>query len=323
MFEGKVDMAGADIDGSASLERFRAILQRDADLMEGRAWLGRWVLADNHEARQSRSDMNFKGFEGHDHLRKFLTWNTAVKGKTYLPAAMLEPLAKISLERDMAVAAKLGIQVDGKQLAVTGRYNAQDYLFQRLYPVPQHQTVRTVLDFGPGLGRMANLAFGAPDTTVERMIAVDGIPSTYLTQRLYYPALGLRTAEYLDSDDRAGFDVEALMKDHQLIHLPTWQMDLIPSASVDLVICAQVLRELPQRLFAHVAVQFARVMKPGAALYIRDHFQFHNPNQMPQEEVLQAAGFTLEFRPHVRDRVDVHGIPRIWRRFDPGNYFND
>jgi hypothetical protein len=44
---------------------------------------------------------------------------------------------------------------------------------------------------------------------------------------------------------------------------------------------------------------------------------------MPQDEVLLASGFALEFRPQVRDRVDIHGIPRIWRRFDPSLYFTE
>jgi SAM-dependent methyltransferase len=244
-----------------------------------------------------------------------------VKGKDYFPDALIRPLVEASAERDRKCAQAVGIEVPTETLRTVGRYNAQDYLFQRLYPVPEHQTVRAILDFGAGLGRTANLAFGAPGNTTEFMVTVDGIPSTYLTQRLYFQGLGLRFADYLDgAAEGMRFDVGELRRRCQLVHLPTWRMDLIPDASMDLVSCVQVLRELPQKLFVHAAAQFARILKPGGALYVRDHFQHHNPNQMPQDEVLLASGFVLEFRAQVRDRVDIHGIPRIWRRFDPNLY---
>jgi hypothetical protein len=157
-----------------------------------------------------------------------------VKGKDYFPDALIRPLVEASAERDRKCAQAVGIEVPTETLRTVGRYNAQDYLFQRLYPVPEHQTVRAILDFGAGLGRTANLAFGAPGNTTEFMVTVDGIPSTYLTQRLYFQGLGLRFADYLDgAAEGRRFDVGELRRRCQLVHLPTWRMDLVPDASMD------------------------------------------------------------------------------------------
>ena len=30
--------------------------------------------------------------------------------------------------------------------------------------------------------------------------------------------------------------------------------------------------------------------------------------------------FVLEFKPHVIDKVDIYGVPRIWRKVDPEVY---
>lgn len=87
------------------------------------------------------------------------------------------------------------------------------------------------------------------------------------------------------------------------------------------MVCAvHVLREVPREVLLYVIPHFARVLKPGGALYVRDHISFHNPGGMPQDEVLAGHGLALEYYPAVRDGFDVHGVPRIWRKFDPGRY---
>jgi len=78
----------------------------------------------------------------------------------------------------------------------------------------------------------------------------------------------------------------------------------------------QVLRELAKEMLLHALNFFARSIKTGGALYIRDHIGFHNVNQTDLDSLLRSFGFVLEWQPHVTDRVDVHGIPRIWRKAD-------
>jgi SAM-dependent methyltransferase len=284
-------------------------------------WLAKWLLADDHERRGTRREMNFKSYEGPEHLRRFLTWNLHFRGRSYLPTEMIESLAQTSARRDAQCCDRLGIAIDSSTLLTVGRENAEDYLFQRVYPMPERFQIRRLLDFGGGFGRMANLSFAAPGTRIESIIAVEGIPSTYLTQRLYFRGMGFDCADYLD-ESAAGrnFNVTGSLGSCQIIHLPTWQMRLIPDESVDAICCIQVLRELYPDLLIYVVKQFSRILRPGGQLYIRDHIQFHDPNQMPQQLVLQTHGFVLEFWPQIRDRADLHGIPRIWRRFDPAVY---
>jgi hypothetical protein len=62
---------------------------------------------------------------------------------------------------------------------------------------------------------------------------------------------------------------------------------------------------------------FARVTGPHGAIYQRDHLQFHDPNHMPVDRLLAAAGFVPEWTPQLRDRADLHGVPRLWRKLDP------
>ena len=113
-----------------------------------------------------------------------------------------------------------------------------------------------------------------------------------------------------------------MIENHDVIHLPTWRLDLLPDASIDLVSCIQVLKELPGPLVPDIIKVFVRVTTADGAVYMRDHPQFHSPNQMPVDVLMQSAGFGLEFAPHWRDRVEIHGLPRIWRKIDPNHYLS-
>jgi len=305
------------LDAQTSAALFRAAQDRDQELLTDKAWLARWLFADALAARGERAEMSFYDYEGPAHLRKFFAWLQGMTVNDYFDAEVIEPLIQESVTRDRACFSRLGVGVTDAWLRQVGRYNAQDWLFQRAYPVPERQRIRVMLDFGAGHGRMANLGFAATREPLGKYIAVDAIPGTYLTQRAYLSTLLESFTDYIDVGGEA-FGEGLISNDVQALHLPTWRFDLIPDASVDLVCCVQVLKELPRRLVDWVVAQFARVLKLGGALYIRDHSQFHHPNQMPIERVLAAHGFVIEYDPHIRDRSDLHGIPRIWRKFDVG-----
>jgi SAM-dependent methyltransferase len=136
---------------------------------------------------------------------------------------------------------------------------------------------------------------------------------------MYYTSLGHRVYEYLDRRDEA-FSLERDESEFDVFHFPTWQMKQLPSGYFDMICCVQVLREISVDVLLSVLETFARVLRPGGALYIRDHVLFHNSNGLPQEELLIAHGFHLEYFPRVRDGAEVHGIPRIWRKFDQAFY---
>jgi len=53
-------------------------------------------------------------------------------------------------------------------------------------------------------------------------------------------------------------------------------------------------------------------------LYIRDNAYSWKPaGKVNVEKCLKKNNFTLECKPHVIDKVDIFGVPRIWRKTDP------
>ena len=63
---------------------------------------------------------------------------------------------------------------------------------------------------------------------------------------------------------------------------------------------------------------FKRVLRPGGMLYIRDHAYTWKPaGKADTEPLLLEQGFSLEFKPHIINDKDLHGVPRIWRKNDP------
>lgn len=303
-----------------SMGMFREAAELDRDLLHDEH-LTRWLFADALHARGERREMSFYEYVGPPHVKRYMRWIQGFPYRDWFPD-QVAPLAAISEARDRAALEAIGVDPGQTKLDAIGQYNAEDYLLQRFYPVPDRMKPRTILDFGAGHGRQANLAFHDGDSVTETMIAIDGIPGSYLTQRAYYAALGLSCADYIEARTRGhDFDVAERATDHDVIHLPTWRFDLVPDESVDLALLVQVIKELPRPLVVHVLKEFARVLKPGGAVYVRDHVQGHSPNHMPIDQLLMANGFVLEFAPAVQDRTEIHGLPRIWRKLDPTMYF--
>lgn len=305
----------------AELGTFTSI--RDAELKNNGhpSWNSEWLFIDRKVARGENLNYNFYGYEGPRHLAKFFNWLSPLRFPDYLDQNTTDRLANVSIERDAGIFRRLGIEVSEQALKNVAILNAQDYCFQRLYPVPGRQKIRRILEIGSGHGRMANLAFGAPDSETELFVSIDGIPAPYLTQRLYYQALGLDVVDYIfDMPGAKSLDFGSITDKYDLLHLPTWRTDLLPNDTFDMVCCVQVLKELPPNLVIHLLQEIKRVLKPGGAFYVRDHPQFHNPNQLPHDHLYLANGFILEFNPYVIDRRELWGVPRIYRKFDPKVY---
>lgn len=299
---------------------FEDVCARDLERFKFPGYLAEWLFADRLAKRGVRQEMSFSAYEGPAHLEKFFRWIYNGKIPDYFTGDHVEALVTASAEADRKVFAQYDHKMADAPILHMARYNAQDHMFQRAYCVPHAQRVKTLLDFGAGHGRIANLSFHAPDPRQRLLsyIAVEAIPSTYFNQLAYYHALGLSVWEYLEHcDEELSQDVISdAMQSHNVVHLPTWQLSLVPDACIDMVNTIQVLKELPGPLVNYILPEFKRVTHPRGALYVRDHKQFHNPNHMPMETLIQAQGFTLEFAPQLRDRVEIHGLPRIWRKID-------
>ena len=225
------------------------------------------------------------------------------------------------VEASFAVTRKVYQRLEGADVALPSleaplpvdHYNAEDYVFQNAYPVPRDKAVKRILDFGAGYGRQVNIwSQKAPDLVY---CAIDAIENAYCCQNLYY-ALGgtLPVHEYMDGPGEFAIGTEP-----GIYHLPTWRHDLIPDDFFDLVTCVQVLPELQEPLVRLLVEVFRRSLKIGGALYIRDHDLLCLPgHRLDLDRLLPQAGFRLEFRPYLKDFDEIHGIPRMWRKIDPG-----
>ncbi|WP_371223610.1 hypothetical protein [Roseovarius sp. 2305UL8-3] len=307
--------------------RLEQVLVQDKERFDFPEYFARWLFGERLDARGARKEMGFNAYEGPAHIGKFFGWHTNANFADYLPEDQAGALAATSAEIDTKLFEAYGLPTNLPLIAKLGRYNAQDHMLMRSYPVPERNRVRTLLDFGAGHARLANLGFNDPDETrrITTYIAMEAIPSTYFTQLAYLKGLGLRIWEYLDhcDQDLTQADLQAAIESHDVIHIPTWRHDLLPDGCVDMVSCVQVLKELPGPLVNALMPIFSRVTQKTGAIYIRDHQQFHNPNHMPIPQLLQANGFTLEFAPQIVDRVELHGDPRIWRKVDPAHFVSE
>ncbi len=279
-------------------------------------WLVSW---DYQEIRKKRGvkyqeDLpeDFFTFRGKEDLTKWMNW-FQMDYPDYLPSSLVLPLIDKSKDKDEIILQKLALDYDfsnyNKRVGIN---NAHDFIFPQMYPAPERNRIRNVIDFGAGYGRQANLW---TDKVKEGIfLGIDAIPNSYCLQHLYYSKCGPALTDYIDAPD------EFKLKDgmHGIFHLPTWRTDLIPDNTFDLVMCVQVLPELNSTLVSHMFDVFQRVLRPGGMLYIRDHAYTWKPaGKADTEALLMDKGFSLEFKAHIINDKDLHGVPRIWRKNDP------
>ncbi len=295
-------------------KRFAEIFEKDSRFIK--SWLVAWdyQLGRNKRKLKYSEELpsDFYAFNGAGDLPKWMRWFME-KYTDYLPEELTKPLVDLSLENDKQIFQKLGLEFDFPNYRQNiGINNAHDYLLPTLYPVPERNRIRNVIDFGAGYGRQANLWTSKVKDGI--FVGMDAIPNSYGLQNLYYKALGKPLYDYID--DPASFRIDPSKKG--IYHLPTWRYDLLPDNTFDMVMCVQVLPELNSKLISTMMTQFHRALKPGGMVYIRDHASVWKPaGKMDVGAFLADNGFVLEFQPHLVLDGDIHGIPRIWRKIDP------
>ena len=294
-------------------ERFQSCVARDRDSGLLRDdWLVSWPSGDQHRDTLPLADR----FREYDDLRDYVrNWNDITR-PAYRTFRDEDIRTSWEVTREMyrrfGIEPRHGVTLD--KPTPLDEYNAEDYFFQTLYPRPDRYAFRHVLDFGAGFGRMAHYWARSEPGTVY--LAVDAVERSYCVQHMYLSALAeFRELAYLDYIDQP----ETLALDRGIIHLPTWLMKGLPDNSIDLVLCCHVLPEISTELLRFAIEQFARVLVPGGTLYLRDHDKEHMPGHgcVDTDQLLENAGFALEFRPYLADGIDTWSIPRVWRKLDP------
>jgi len=294
-------------------QKFLSVLEKDRSAFT-RKWMIEWDYQKIRNKRGVQYDeslpQDFFSYKGKEDMVKWMNWFSA-SYPDYFPSELIKPLIESSIEVDKKILQNLGLDFNFSNYHKNiGLNNAHDFLFPNLYPVPERNKVKNVIDFGAGYGRQANLFTNKIFDGV--FVGIDAIPNSYCLQHLYYSNLGKSFTDYIDAPEKFRIEKQGIY------HLPTWRTDLLPENYFDLVMCVQVLPELNSTLVKHMMKQFHRALKPGGMLYIRDHSSVWKPaGKINVDEFLSENGFSLEFKPHIINDKDLHGIPRIWRKNDP------
>ena len=281
-------------------------------------YIKKWMVTWNYQVRRKKASKEYEAqitsdffdYRGKEDLVKWMNWFGKEPYGNYIASDKIQELVSKSRAKDSLILNKLGLNFDFSVYDTTvGINNAQDFLIPQLYPVPERNSIKTIVDCGAGYGRQANL-WASPDKTY---IGIDAIPNSYCLQNLYYHNVSDNVTDYVESAEPKPVNIEQ----KGIHHLPTWRMDLIPDESCDLVICIQVLAELNSTLIKYLVTQFGRILKPGGMFYIRDHgTAVKMATSLDYDKYITEHDFSLEFKPHVIDKLDIHGIPRIYRKND-------
>ena len=283
--------------------------------------LSKWLFADRQLARGQRTEMSFYEPLGPDQILRYFNYLKGFKLDTTALPPKARDLVDLAYSRDRKMLEELGLYSPSldKHLLAISAYNATDYWFFTQVPQITGDPVQSVLDFGAGHGRQANLLLAPQLQSVPRsLVSVDGIVGSYVTAYNYYLAIGNEVQETLLAANRETTNLTA--EPSKVLHIPTWRLNQIQDQSIDLIICVQVLREISVETLDFVLQQFQRIVKKNGFIYIRDHVDRHNPNGANQSEYLMRYGFELEWSPKFIDKPDnglnnhrIHGLPRIWR----------
>ncbi len=289
---------------------FNDVRRRDFDQLHlpNHHWLATWHWAEEYQTYNGAQDLIrwFEWFRPFPH---------------YFDHGQVAPLALLSEKKNREILASIA---PGREYTFqhVDEYSATDFMFQNAYPVPERMRVRRILDFGAGYGRQVNLWSQLQPGLIY--VGMDAIELPYCLQSLYYSFFKLPVHDYVEDPDSF-----SISPSEGIYHLPTWRTDLLQDDFFDMVLCVQVLPEIDAKLVTHMLKEFMRCLKPGGALYVRDHEATWQPTHKLQvAELLLEMGFSLEFRPYAVDSYwslymgqdlspDVHGIPRLWRKRDP------
>lgn len=201
-------------------------------------WLTTWEISQHYHK-----------YHGPEDFIQWFGWSTKHKYPHYFPQEQITPLVDISHLYHQKLINRLSLKADVIDYRELSVYNAQDYLFQNLYPVPERLKINRILDFGAGFGRQANLWTQLRKDIVY--VGMDAIEGPYCLQYLYYNHLDFPFYDYVF--EKSVF----LIKDEPgIYHLPTWRADILQKSFFDLVVCVQVLQELNARLVRNMIKVF-------------------------------------------------------------------
>jgi len=178
------------------------------------------------------------------------------------------------------------------------------------------------LDIGPGLG--ANAIYSTLGLN-SKYISLEANPISYDVQRQFLRALTDSSEQFLDlvDCDTFGLSKEQIKTELNKVDqyrfklLPSWNFDYLDDASVDLVSATWVLNEINQAGISWLLYQISRSLKVGGYFYIRDsHLQKPMRHELDYDTALREMGFEQVAILNVKNRIDMHGVPRIYKKVE-------
>lgn len=202
----------------------------------------------------------------------------------------------------------------------TASVKAQDYAALKTW-IADWPARPSHLDIGPGLG--ANVLYSRHGLGAS-YLSLEAHDVSYEVQRAFFSGVAaLNGLRYVDavqaetfglSDEEVAREIAAIDR-HDIRHVPSWRFDLVADRSVDLVTVTWVLNEVTQAGITWLLHHADRVLKDGGHFYIRDSGK-RKPqrHQLDYDAALLDMGFERVARLDIVNRVDMHGIPRLYRK---------
>jgi hypothetical protein len=201
----------------------------------------------------------------------------------------------------------------------TALARTQDYCFIKTFcsGLPDSPTH---IDIGPGLGSHAVYSTGHLNS---RYYGVEIFPFFYNVQRQFFNYLHFMGTQYTDiitaetlgaSENEISQLVEGASA-NSITHIPTWYFDVIPDNSSDLITATFVLNETTPSAIVWLLFNCIRSLKVDGYFYIRDsHKNKPNRHSVKYDDILAEFGFELAGELPVTNRVDMFGLPRVYRK---------
>ena len=205
-----------------------------------------------------------------------------------------------------------------KYLDALANKRAQDYGFIRSFSDLGTSGIRH-LDIGPGLGShvlYSRYAFRS------LYYGLEAYPESYQVQRNFFRCLSTEDAPYMDfvAAETFGVPDSKLVeivgyRGEGIVHVPSWKFPVIDDNYFDLVTATWVLNEVNHAGILWLISGSVRTLKVGGYLYIRDSGK-RKPGRhdVDYDALLMSLGLEEVGRLQVQNRIDFHGVPRMYRK---------
>lgn len=204
----------------------------------------------------------------------------------------------------------------------TATVKAQDCGFIKTFLKDLPETP-TQFDIGPGLG--ANALYSTLCLN-SKYISGDANPHSLTAQRLFFRQVASAPGRFFDTIDAETLqispqDIRAnlhIPNKFDIAQVPTWNLDFLEPQSIDLVSATWVLNEVNPAGIAWLLYHSDRMLREGGYFYIRDSNKLKPlRHSLDYDKALQNLGYQLVEKLEIKNRIDMHGIPRAYRKIAP------